>query len=457
MYNLIFGLIGRRKDNPMPKAGNDEALANDFLDYFMGKIEKIRNDLDTFELYDPSSYEKCLEQFSFKSVSEQDVLKVIMNSKPTTCPSDPVPSKLIKEFVTTFLPLITRIVNLSLLSGTFATEWKTAVVRPLLKKKGLDIILQNYRPVSNLPYISKIVEKCALNQFMKYLESHRLLPDYQSAYRRGFSTETALLKLVSDILWNMGKGHVTALTALDLSAAFDTVDHTVLCNLLSFTFGVSAESLPWFITYLSSRNAEVHINSSRSNPRAIDFSVPQGSICGPVLYTVYASTLENYIGVSDVSLIGYADDHSTYLSFDPNDSAGEQEIIQSLEDKLVKVNTWMNLNRLKLNPDKTEFILFGSRQQLNKCKSKEISVVDAGVGRSNCIKYLGGYLDEQMNLKRFVSDKCKTISMNINHIRQIRPYLTEESCKQLVQTLITGHLDYANSLLFGLPENTIKP
>ena len=256
----------------------------------------------------------------------------------------------------------------------------------------------------------------------------------------------------------MEKGHVTALTALDLSAAFDTVDHSVLCNLLSFTFGVSAESLPWFITYLSPRNAEVHINSSRPNPRAIDFSVPQGSICGPVYAsTVYASTLENYIGVSDVSLIGYANDHSTYLCFDPNDNAGEQEIIQSLEEKLVKVNTWMNLNRLKLNPDKTEFILFGSRQQLNKCKSNEISVVDAGVERSNCIKYLGGYLDEQINLKRFVSDKCKTISMNISHIRQIRPYLTGESCKQLVQTLITGHLDCANSLLFCLSKNTIRP
>ena len=159
MYNLIFGLISRRKDNPMPEAGNDEALANDFLDYYMGKIEKIRNDLDAFELYDPSSYEKCLEQFSFKSVNKQDVLKVIMNSKPKTCPSDPVPSKLIKEFVTTLLPLITRIVNLSLLSGTFATAWKTAVVRPLLQRRGLGIIFKNYRPVCNLPYISKIVEK----------------------------------------------------------------------------------------------------------------------------------------------------------------------------------------------------------------------------------------------------------------------------------------------------------
>ena len=129
-----------------------------------------------------------------------------MNSKPTTCPSDPISSKLIKEFVITLLPLITRIVNLSLLSGTFATAWKTAVVRPLLKKKGLDIILKNYRPVSNLPYISKIVEKCALNQFIKYLESHRLLPDYQSAYRRGFSTETAFAETYIRHLLEYGKG-----------------------------------------------------------------------------------------------------------------------------------------------------------------------------------------------------------------------------------------------------------
>ena len=114
------------------------------------------------------------------------------------------------------LPTITNIVNSSLQSGIFATEWKTAVIRPLLKKKGLEVILKNFRPVSKLSFISKLVEKCALNPFMRYLETNKLLPDYQSAYRRGFSTETALLKLSSDILWNMERQRVTPWTMVSL-------------------------------------------------------------------------------------------------------------------------------------------------------------------------------------------------------------------------------------------------
>lgn len=353
------------------------------------------------------------------------------------------------------MPTITSMVNKSLTSGVFANEWKTAIIRPLLKKNGLDVILKNYRPVSNLSYLSKIVEKC-LNQFMKFLESNKLLPDYQSAYRRGFSTETALLKLSSDILWKMERQEVTALVALDLSAAFDTVDHSILSKVLQITFGVSESALDWFQSYLSSRRAEVHINTSKSQPRYLDFSVPQGSICGPVLYTVYASTLQQFIKDSGVLLLGYADDHSAYDSFNPKAIADEKRVITNLENVLVNINDWMNLNRLKLNPSKTEFVLFGSPQMLSLSSSTSINVVGASVNSSVCIKNLGCYLDEHLTFKKFVSEKCKTISLNLFLINNIRHYLTVDSCKLIVQSLVTSHLDYANSVLYGLPECTIK-
>ena len=456
MYKLVFSILDRIKENPMPPSKDDESLADDFSNYFLDKIVTIRNALEKYDLYDPSISGQCLQHFDkFLPVSEQDMLKVIKTSKPTTCPTDPIPSKLVKEYANVLLPTITNIVNLSLKSGIFATEWKTAVIRPLLKKKGLDVILKNYRPVSNLSFISKLVEKCALNQFMRYLEINKLLPDYQSAYRRGFSTETALLKLSSDILWNMERQRVTALTALDLSAAFDTVDHGVLVELLHKTFGVSNNALSWFKTYLSPRMAEVHVNSSSSEAKKLDFSVPQGSICGPVLYTAYASTLENYIKDSNVSLVGYADDHSAYDSFNPNNIQNEYYVVQNLEHTLESVNNWMHLNRLKLNPSKTEFILFGSQQQLAKCNTNAITVVDATVKMSDSIKYLGAHLDKQLNFKRFTSEKCRTVSLNINRIKQIRHYLSMDSCKQIVQSLITSHLDYANSIIYGLPECTI--
>ena len=120
------------------------------------------------------------------------------------------------------------------------------------------------------------------------------------------------------------------------------------------------------------------------------------------------------------------------------------------------INNWMNLNRLKLNPSKTEFILFGSQQMVSISSSNSINVVGANVNTSPCIKYLGCYLDKHLTFKKFVSEKCKTISLNLYYIKHIRQYLTEYSCKQLVQSLVTSHLDYANSVLYGLPKCTIK-
>ena len=254
----------------------------------------------------------------------------------------------------------------------------------------------------------------------------------------------------------MERQQVTALAALDLSAAFDTVDHGVLVKLLNSKFGLSGNALLWFKTYLSPRSAEVHINKSRSQPRALNFSVPQGSICGPVLYTAYASTLQEYINSSGINLLGYADDHTAYDSFSANNLESAHIIIKNLEKTLVDINDWMNLNRLKLNPTKTEFILFGSKNQLAKCDTESLQVVNSTVEKSSVIKYLGCNMDDQLNFKEFISSKCRTISYNLLQIKQIRSYLTFESCVQLVQSLITSHLDYANSVLYGTPEVTIR-
>jgi hypothetical protein len=245
------------------------------------------------------------------------------------------------------------------------------------------------------------------------------------------------------------KQQVTVVIALDLSAAFDTVDHSILSNVLQTTFGVSDSALEWFKTYLSPRTVEVHINSSKSEPRNLEFSVPQGSICGPVLYTVYASTLQHFIKDYGILLLGYADDHSAYDSFHPKSIEEEQAV-------LVDINNWMNLNRLKLNPSKKVFILFGSQQMVSISSSNSITIFDANVNTSPCIKYLGCFLDEHLTFKKFVSEKCKTISLNLYYIKHIRQNLTKDSCKQLVQSLVTSHLDYANSVLYGLPKCTIK-
>uniref|UniRef100_A0A8W8LXB8 Reverse transcriptase domain-containing protein n=1 Tax=Magallana gigas TaxID=29159 RepID=A0A8W8LXB8_MAGGI len=180
--------------------------------------------------------------------------------------------------------------------------------------------------------------------------------------------------------------------------------------------------------------------------------------------TCYCSYCHHEVGcmptteftVNGYRILGYADDHSAYDSFNPKAIADEKHVITNLENVLVNINDWMNLNRLKLNPSKTKFVLFGSPQMLSLSSSTSINVVGASVNSSVCIKYLGCYLDEHLTFKKFVSEKCKTISLNLFLINNIRQYLTIDSCKQIVQSLVTSHLDYANSVLYGLPECTIK-
>ena len=263
-----------------------------FGDFFLvNKIKKIRDLLESAPLYLPMANNVATHLSDFLPVSLECVKKILSNSKPTTCPLDPIPSSIVKQHSDTLLPFITQVINSSLQSCSFDKSWKTAIVRPLIKKQGLTPEPSNFRPVSNLPFLSKLTEKCALQQLSHHFDTHDLLPSYQSAYRPCFSTETATLHLHHTILQQMEHQRVTAFVAADLSAAFDTVDHRVLLSVLNDALGVDGNALNWIADYLRDRSFSVIVNGSKSEEKCIDFSVPQGSILGPVLFNAYSSTL----------------------------------------------------------------------------------------------------------------------------------------------------------------------
>ena len=161
-------------------------------------------------------------------------------------------------------------------------------MKPLLKKSNLDPeLLKNYRQVSNLPFLSKVLEHVVLTQLMTHLETHNLLEPFQSAYRKCHSTETALLRVVNDLLQASDDGYVSILSLLDLSAAFDTIDHVILSQRLSSTFGCTGTALGWFQSYLSNRTQSVFVNDIQSAPSNLKYGVPQGSVLGPILFTMY--------------------------------------------------------------------------------------------------------------------------------------------------------------------------
>ena len=190
---------------------------------------------------------------------------------------------------------------------------------PILKKSSLDKeVFKNYRPVSNLNFISKILEREVAVQLQTHHDEGGLMTAFQSAYRKHHSTESALLNIHNDILLNMSKGSVTALTLLDLSAAFDTIDHTILLDSLNVYYGISELALGWFKSYLLGRTHLVKVGSTLSHPAALQYGVPQRSVLGPILFSLYTNPISSIIhSHSSTNYHIYANDtllHNTFTS-----------------------------------------------------------------------------------------------------------------------------------------------
>ena len=223
-------------------------------------------------------------------------------------------------------------VNISLESGHFPPAWKEALVRPILKKNDLDTVFKNYRPVSNLSFISKVTERAVFLQIDNHTKKHDLYPSLQSAYRKNHSTETALLKVTNDILMGMNSQHAVLLVLLDLSAAFDTVDHCVLLRRLQTSCGISGAQLDWFKSYLSARSQCVSILSVFSDSLPLNLGVPKGFCLGPLLYIIYSSKLFNIIERHLPNSHCYADDSQICLSFKPDDLSSQQNAINAMQN-----------------------------------------------------------------------------------------------------------------------------
>ena len=248
LWDTINNILHRTPAVALPESNNVKSLCEDFVKYFCDKIRTIRANFSN-QVDDVPSVQKPKKSnklFNLEPASEDEVRKIIMKSAAKSCDLDSIPTNILKALLDILIKPITTIINLSLESVTFPLSFKEAHVTPLLKKSNLPANnLKNYRPVSNLSFISKIIEKIVSNRLQAHINSNKLNNPMQSAYRKFHSTETALLGVHNDISVSLDKGHVTALTLPDLSAVFDTIDHNTLTNRLAEWYGVSGMALVW--------------------------------------------------------------------------------------------------------------------------------------------------------------------------------------------------------------------
>ena len=353
---------------------------------------------------------------------------------------DKINAKIFKLTYSAILDKLVYFINICLTHGKFPSMLKLAVIKPIFKS-GDKRLMTNYRPISMLPYISKILEKVIHCRLSEHLEINNILCPNQFGFRKGFSTYMPLLLLQDKVMKAFESNNISCAIYLDLKKAFDTVDHKILLQKLK-AYGITDMFLSIIESYLSSRYQCVEFKNVRSSLRQMSIGVPQGSILGPLLFILYINDFPQ-ISTKFTSLL-YADD--TALLFEAKSPHALQKL---LDDEFPKVCNWFQINKLSLNTDKTCFQIYNkSNQEVDvnvKLRGDHIREVET-------VKYLGVFIDRNMKWNNHVIHISSIISRNIGILNRSRYFLNTKHRYLLYNSLVLPYLNYC-CLLWG---NTTK-
>ena len=517
LWNMINELLGK-VDNKLPDHQDAEALAESFKVFFDNKVGNIResiikeqenaiNEEECVQLNSQSEHERSLEYVEdllvaidydkgqecaqedvkvagqcsekgqectpdeeddqyqgiifdqFQLITEDMLLASMKSMSQKFCTLDPVPVWLLLECFDEIKLVLLFIVNSSLENGKFPSRCKVALVKPTIKSKSADPDnLASFRPVSNISFLSKLLEKVGATQFNLHLEGQNLHCPVQSGYRPRHSCETLMIKMMNDILHLIEQKNTVALILLDLSAAFDTIDHDILLNRLETDFGIKGVVLEWFRSYLKERTFTVLIGDKSSSKGYLWFGVPQGSILGPILFILYTKALQNIAKKYGILIQLYADDSQLYIGFKANDPLSVGDAVKRIEDCLREIKKWMRANFMKLNNSKTELILLGTVQMLKKVEPLQVDVGDAKalLSSQEAVTSLGVKLDANLNLKKQVAKVKQNCFYTISNLGRLKNILSHDVKMMLVKQLVLSRVDYHNALYANLPDCDLK-
>ena len=456
LFKVANELLDKKQEQILPIHADAKELADEFNNYYIDKIKKIRQSIPT----DSIVPECCKRKFEgalltdFSPTNENEINDVLKKSGLKTSAEDPIPSKVLKSLLETSIEMWKVLINKSFEEGTFDGV-KCSVIEPLLKKQDLDPeIRKNYRPVSKLPFFSKLTERLVLRRLESHMDEHALHEDSQFGYKQHHSTETMMRGMMDEILKGFDENKATIIIFLDLSAAFDTIDFDKVLEILREEIGITGRALEWFRSFLTGRRQCVKIGDQYSDYLEVMYGAPQGSVLGPKLFSLNVGSQPLVFKKCLYATSSFADDSNGRkqfaLSFQYN--VLKHDIVKCM-NLIVK---WNDALFMKINPDKTELMLCRPPSLNSEVIINGMIYDDQCIRFSDSVKNVGVNLDCNLTLDNHVNKVTSHSYKILRDVSQIKKFLSKERLQTLVHAIVTSRLDYCNSLFTGLTKNNIR-
>ena len=451
-WKVINSLLGKTRKTQInaieikKKVINDtKKIANNFNTYFSNVAHNIRKEIPLtigFKNYLPRA--SSPSSFFLAPTNIEEITRIISKLKPKRSSGlDKIPTIVLKYLPENILGTLVKLFNRSLEEGVFPQIYKTAKVVPIYKKKGSRKHIDQYRPVSLINCMSKIIEKIVYKRVSDFLDSNTFFTNRQFGFRKHMSTSHAITLLVDSISKNMNRKNKTLGLFLDLSRAFDLIDHEILLYKLNH-YGFRGISNAWFRSYLSNRTQQVEVDSLLSdNVCGIRFGTPQGSILAPLLFLIFINDLPNCLEHSEPLL--FADDTNLLITH-----KNCHDLIRLGNLELANIQTYMNCNKLLINTDKTKAIIFHtpSTQIPNNLGNLNLSGEKIDIIKET--KFLGLKIHEKLSWKTHMLDIKSTLRKNTAICSKIKNQLNPKAFVDLYHTMIECHIRYGiTSWCFG--------
>ena len=430
-----------REKNKDVSFSDPVVITNRFNEYFVSVGPNLakkspKDDTTTFKKYLKGNYK---ESMFAEPITEYEIITEIDQLKSNKgAGHDEFNAKLIQTIKPEISKPLTHIFNLTFQSGLIPDSLKIALVTPIYKANE-NFLFENYRPISVLTCFSKLLERLMYKRLISFINKQRILSKHQFGFRKNHSTDHAIIELSDNITKAMDEDKYTIGIFLDLSKAFDTVNHQILLNKLEH-YGIRGLCLKWFESDLHGRTQIVKFGDHRSNKMSLTTGVPQGSILGPLLFLLYINDIENSSDI--LSLVLYADDTNAFHS-----DKCLQTLANTMQDEMNKVTEWLNANKLSINTSKTKFIIFESKTKKYGTKIN-LKINNNIIQQAAFVKFLGVIIDEKLTWKNHISFVHKKTIEAAALIAKLRHYTNKNTLKLIYYALVYPYLTHGN-LIWG--------